>query len=142
MLILQIFWRMFIVLLVFLICIYPITFTFPEDPNFIKWKITIFYGLFGVLLMVSGFVFKKGIIGLVKPSGVKIPAFIWPKIDVYYSVVFLILAILNAWFVIFMSVEQWLKFRLSAPTLVLACCTVLISLLVSNDIIKHQRKTA
>lgn len=114
----------------------------PNAPVFIMWKLTIFYGLFGVLLMTSGFALKKGLIGLIKPSGIDMPVFIWPRIDIYYSVVFLVLAITNAWFVLFMSADQWVNFKLFAPLPILVCYTVLVSFLVSKDIITHERNVA
>ncbi len=129
-------------LLIFKIGVYPLTFMFPKAPTFIMWKLTIFFGLFGVLLLISGFALKKGLIGLVKPRGIDMPGFIWPRIDIYYSVVFLALAITNAWYVLFMSADQWVNFRLFAPLPILVCYTVLVSFLVSKDIIKHERNVA
>jgi intracellular septation protein len=142
MLIFQIFWRMFVVLLTFEIGIYPFTYLLPSTPELIMWKITIYYGLFSVLLVIFGFASKKGLIGLVKPKGVDMPVFIWPKIDFYYSIVFLLLAIVNGWFVLFTTEEQWINFKLFAPYPVLVCYTIIVSLLVSKDIIKHEQKIA
>ena len=135
-------WRMFIVLLIFEFGVYPFTFLLPNAPEFIMWKLTIFYGLFGAILIISGFVSKRGLIGLVKPMGIDMPDFIWLRIDVYYSIVFLLLAILNAWFVLFMTQEQWVNFKLFAPYPVLVFYTIIVSLLVSKDIIKNEQKVA
>ena len=142
MLIFQIFWRMFLVLLIFEIGLYPFTFLLPSIPELILWKPTIYYGLFGFVLMLFGVVSKKGLIGLVRPKGIDMPVFIWPKIDVYYSIVFLILAISNVWFVLFMTEEQWFNFKLFAPYPVLMVYTVIVSLLVSRDIIRYEQKVA
>ncbi len=139
MLIIQIFWRMFVALLIFEIGIYPLILLLPNVSEIIMWKLTIFYGLFGVLLMISGLVLKKGLIGLIKPSGIDLPVFIWPRIDIYYSVVFLVLAAANTWFVLFMTIDQWVNFKMFAPDLILVCYTVLVSFLVSKDIVKNER---
>ena len=133
---------MYIVLLIFQFGVFPFTFLFPNDPGFIQWKLTYYYGLFGVALMISGFVSKKGIIGLVKPRGIEMPVFIWPKIDVYYSVVFLLLAIVNAWFVLFMTEDQWVNFHLFGDFPVLVFYTIIVSLLVSKEIVKYEKKVA
>ena len=129
-------------LLIFEIGVYPLTFMLPNAPSFIMWKLTIFYGLFGALLVISGFSLKNGLIGLVKPSGIDMPVFIWPRIDIYYSFVFQVLAITNAWFVLFMPADQWVNFKLFAPLPILVCYTVLVSFLVSKDIIRHERNVA
>ena len=132
---------MFIVLLIFEFGVYPFTFLIPNSPEFIMWKLTIYYGLFGVVLMISGFVSKRGLIGLVKPKGIDMPVFIWPRIDVYYSIVFLLIAILNVWFVLFMTEAQWVNFKLFVPYPVLVFYTVIVSLLVGKDIIKYGSKS-
>lgn len=131
-----------VALLLFEIAAYPFTFLLPNVPKLIMWKLTIYYGFFGVGLMISGMVSKRGLIGRVKPKGIDMPVFIWPRIDIYYSIVFLLLAILNAWFVLFMTEGQWFNFRLFAPYPVLVVYTVIVSLLVSRDIIKHNQKVA
>ena len=133
---------MYIVLLIFQFGVFPFTFLFPNDPGFIQWKLTYYYGLFGVALVISGFVSKKGLIGLIKPGGIEMPEFIWPRIDVYYSVIFLLLAIVNAGFVLFMTETQWVNFRLFVDFPVLVFYTIIVSLLVSKDIIKHEKKIA
>ena len=92
--------------------------------------------------MVTGVVSKRGLIGLVKPRGIDMPASIWPKIDVYYSVVFLMLAISNACFVLFMTEEQWVNFKLFVPFPILIVYTVIVSLLVSKDIIRNEQRIA
>jgi intracellular septation protein A len=133
---------MFVVLLIFELGVYPFTFLLPNIPELIMWKLTIFYGLFGVVLLISGVVFKRGLIGLVKPQGIDMPVFIWPRIDVYYSIIFLLLAMTNVWFVLFMTEEQWFNFKFFTPYPVLVLYTVIVSILVSKDIIKNEQKVA
>ena len=133
---------MYVALLVFGLVVFPLTYLLPNDPEFIKWKMTFYYGLFGVALVISGFVLKRGLIGLVKPRGIVVPVCIWPKIDVYYSVIFLLLAIANAWFVLFMTEEQWVNFKLFVDFPVLVFYTIIVSLLVSKDITKYENKVA
>ena len=133
---------MYLVFLIFGLIVSPLTLLFPDDPSLIKWKLTFYYGLFGIALMLSGLISKRGLIGLVKPKGIDMPAFIWPKIDLYYSVVFLSLAMVNAWFVLFMTEEQWVNFKLFVDFPVLIVYTILVSLLVSKNIIQHENKVA
>jgi intracellular septation protein A len=106
------------------------------------WKITIYHGTFGLLLLFFGSVFKRGLIGLVKPKGIDIPTFIWPKIDIYYSIVFILLAIINALVVLFMSEGQWVNFKLFVPFPSLIIFTVIVSLFVSKDIINYEQQNA
>ncbi len=133
---------MYVALLVFGLVVFPLTYLLPNDPEFIMWKLTLYYGLFGVALVISGFISKRGLIGLVKPRGIEMPVSIWPKIDVYYSVIFLLLATANAWFVLFMTEEQWVNFKLFVDFPVLVFYTIIVSLLVSKDIIKYENKIA
>jgi len=133
---------MYLVFLVFSFAIYPLTFLFPNDPKLIAWKITYYYGLFGILLLLSRQFTKKGLIGLVRSSGVDAPRVIWLKVDIYYSIVFIVLAIINSWFVLFMSTDQWVNFRLFVPFPALVVYTVIVSMLVNKDIINHEKGIA
>jgi intracellular septation protein A len=90
------------------------------------WKLTIQYGLFGIVLLISGIALKRSLIGLIRPQGLDVLVLIWPRIDMYYAVIFLVLA----------------NFRFFAPYPVLVVYTVVVSLLVSNDIIKHEQNVA
>jgi intracellular septation protein A len=103
------------------------------------WKLTIQYGLLGIVLLISGIALKRSLIGLIRPQGLDVLVLIWPRIDMYYAVIFLVLAILNVWFVLFMTEDN---FRFFAPYPVLVVYTVVVSLLVSNDIIKHEQNVA
>jgi intracellular septation protein A len=133
---------MFVLLLIFEICVYPFSLLLPHSPQFIMWKLTIQYGLLGIVLLISGIALKRSLIGLIRPQGLDVLVLIWPRIDMYYAVIFLVLAILNVWFVLFMTAEQWVNFRFFAPYPVLVVYTVVVSLLVSNDIIKHEQNVA
>jgi intracellular septation protein len=133
---------MYVALLVFQLIVFPLTYLLPADPAFIKWKISFYYGLFGIALIISGIYTKRGIIGLLKPKGINMPEFIWPKIDLYFSVVFILLALLNAWFVLYMTENHWVNFKLFVPVPVLAIYTIFVSLLVSKNIIENEQKIA
>lgn len=142
MLIFQIFWRMYIVFTLFSLAVYPFTFLFQDDPSLIKWKITFYYGLFGLALIISGVFSKKGLIGLIKPSGIDMPIFIWPKVDIYYSVVFLMLAISNAGVALFLTEDVWVNFKLLVPFPAIVIYTLVVSFLVSLKIIRYEQKGA
>ena len=103
-----------------MLAVFPLTYLLPDNPVFIKWKITFYYGLFGVALIVSGILSKRGLIGLLNPKGIDMPMFIWPKIDIYYSVVFISLPVANGWFALFMTETQWVNFKLFVPLPVLS----------------------
>jgi intracellular septation protein A len=140
MLILKIFWRMCLIYLIFGLLLSPLALYLPIDIVFIKWKTTFYDGLFSIVLLVSGLASKRGLIGLVKPSGIDMPQFIWPKIDIYFSVVFMFFAIANSWIAIFATEEQWVDFNLFVSFPMLLICTVFVSFLVSINIIKYERK--
>lgn len=133
---------MYLAFLLFSLAIYPLTFLFPSDPQRIMWKITFYHGIFGIFLIAFSFVSKRGVIGLIRSKGVAIPDFIWPKIDIYYSIIFILLAVINAWFVLFMSVDQWVDFKLFVPFPVLVFYSVIVFMLVSKNIIEHEQKNA
>jgi intracellular septation protein len=142
MLIFQLLWRMYLVFFLFSMAIFPLTLVLKNDPFLIQWKPTYYYGLFGISLIISGLLSKKGLIGLIKPNGIDMPLFIWPKIDLYYSVVFLLIAFSNALVVLFMSEDVWVNFKLLVPLPSLVVYSIIVSLLVSVNIIKYEKHKA
>ncbi len=133
---------MYLAFLLFSFSIYPLTFIFFTDPQHIMWKITFYHGIFGVFLLVFSFVSKKGITGLIFSKRIAIPNSIWPKIDFYYSIVFILLASINAWFVLFASEDQWVDFKLFVPFPVMVFYSVIVYLLIRGEIVQHEQKNA
>lgn len=90
-----------------------------HDENFIKWKPTILYWVFGFALAISQFGFRKNLIRQVMEQNIKLPEPVWAKVGLSWMVFFFLLGVLNlvAAFVIFRAdTSAWVSFKLFGLT--------------------------
>lgn len=85
-----------------------------HNENFIKLKPTIIYGVFGVVMLLSQFVFKKNLMREAMEEQIKLPDPVWHKLGVAWIVFFAVLACLNLLvaFVLFKdNTAAWVNFK-------------------------------
>lgn len=86
-----------------------------HNEDFIKLKPTIIYGVFGTVLLVSQFGFKKNLMRKAMEEQIKLPEDVWHKLGVSWIVFFAVLALLNLLvaFVLFKNnTAAWVNFKL------------------------------
>ena len=86
-----------------------------HNENFIKMKPTIIYGVFGIVMLLSQFVFKKNLMREAMEEQIKLPEDVWHKLGVAWIVFFAVLAVINLLvaFVLFKdNTGAWVNFKL------------------------------
>ena len=83
---------------------------FFQDENFIKWKVTIAYLVFAVGLLISQWMDKPLIKGLLGKE-VSLPDAIWCKINHAWVGFFLVLAVGNIYIAYKMPLDVWVNFK-------------------------------
>ena len=110
----------FVIVLVF----GSLTLIFHND-EFIKWKVTILYSLFAVGLFVSNRMGKpilKNLLG----KELELPNPVWQKLNLAWSIFFLLCAISNIYVAFWLPLSVWVNFKvfgLLAATLIFALGT-------------------
>jgi intracellular septation protein len=66
-----------------------------ENEVFIRWKPTILYWCFTLILLVSQFVFRKPAIRYVMGSQLELPAHVWNRMNLSFALFTLIMGLLN-----------------------------------------------
>lgn len=66
-----------------------------ENDVFIRWKPTILYWCFSLVLFVSQYVFKKPAIEYVMGSQMDLPTHVWNKMNTSFAVFTLVMGVLN-----------------------------------------------
>ncbi len=84
---------------------------FLQDPNFIKWKVTIINALFGIALLVSNSFFNKNLIKEMMGEALPFPDNIWGKLNLAWAIFFLSCAVLNIYIAYTFSLETWVNFK-------------------------------
>jgi intracellular septation protein len=81
-----------------------------QDETFIKWKPTVLYGLFGVILAVGKLAFRRDLIALLLKD-IALPAHVWSAVTWSWIAFFAAMAVAN-WYVAFhFSLETWVNFK-------------------------------
>ncbi|QBQ97546.1 septation protein A [Paraburkholderia pallida] len=87
-----------------------------HDETFIKWKPTVLYWAFSVVLLVSQVAFGKNLIEAMMGKQISLPPRIWTQLNFVWSVFFALLGILNLFVAFHFSTDAWVDFKLFGAT--------------------------
>ncbi|HEX5363496.1 MAG TPA: septation protein A [Gallionella sp.] len=85
---------------------------FLHDESFIKWKPTVLYWLFSVVLLFSNLLFKKNLIRSLLQEKVALPLHVWQRLNLIWSLFFAALGMLNLYIAFNYSTDIWVNFKL------------------------------
>jgi intracellular septation protein len=81
-----------------------------QDETFIKWKPTVLYGLFGVILAGGRLFFGRNLLSHLMP-GIALPEAIWSRLTWSWVAFFALMGVAN-WYVAFhYPTETWVNFK-------------------------------
>ncbi|QCI25484.1 septation protein A [Buchnera aphidicola (Sitobion avenae)] len=109
---------------------------FFHDSQFIKWKITIIYIIFSLVLLISQFLTKKTMIQRFLEKDIKISHVYWRKINFFWSLFFLFCGILNIYIAFYFSEKEWVNFKVFGFTSLTFVLILLTSIYINFKISK------
>jgi intracellular septation protein len=83
-----------------------------QDETFIKWKPTVLYWLFGVVLAVSATLFDRNLIRLMLSEQVRLPPAIWARLNWSWVAFFVFMGTANLYVAYNFSTDLWVNFKL------------------------------
>ena len=83
-----------------------------HDESFIKWKPTVLYWLFSVVLLFSNLLFKKNLIRSLLQEKIALPLQVWHRLNLIWSLFFASLGMLNLYIAFNYSTDTWVNFKL------------------------------
>ncbi|MDP2752573.1 MAG: septation protein A [Rhodocyclaceae bacterium] len=83
-----------------------------RDPTFIKWKPTVLYWLFSLVLLVSNSFLKKNLIRKMMEVQMTLPDSLWNRLNLAWAVFFAFMGIANLYVAFSFSEETWVNFKL------------------------------
>jgi intracellular septation protein len=83
-----------------------------RDPTFIKWKPTVLYWLFAVVLLGSVLLMKKNLIRAMMEKQVALPDRVWSKLNLAWAGFFAFMGVLNLYVAYNFSESDWVNFKL------------------------------
>lgn len=83
-----------------------------HDPTFIKWKPTVLYWLFAVVLLVASVFFNRNLIRALMQAQMELPASLWAQINGAWIGFFTLMGFVNLYVAYSYSEEAWVNFKL------------------------------
>jgi intracellular septation protein len=83
-----------------------------HNEIFIKWKPTILYWLLAILFLGSSIIGKKPILQRLMEANIQLPLPIWRKLNLSWSIFFLLLGCANLYVVYHFTTNTWVNFKL------------------------------
>jgi intracellular septation protein len=83
-----------------------------QDETFIKWKPTVLYWLFSVVLAGSAALFRKNLIQAMLSEQFKLPAPIWARLNWSWVLFFALMGVLNLYVAYNFTTDLWVNFKL------------------------------
>ncbi len=83
-----------------------------QDEIFVKWKPSIFYWVFAIILFASHFIGEKTIIQRMLESNIEAPVAVWPKLNMVWAWFFTLLGFVNIYVIYNFSTNAWVNFKL------------------------------
>ncbi|QIQ41862.1 MAG: septation protein A [Buchnera aphidicola (Microlophium carnosum)] len=111
---------------------------FFHDSQFIKWKITIIYIVFSIVLLISQFLTKKPMIQRFLEKDIKISNIYWRKINFFWSLFFLFCGILNIYIALYFSEKTWVNFKVFGVTSLTFFLILITSIYINYKISKDK----
>ncbi|MFH0256869.1 septation protein A [Vibrio rumoiensis] len=108
---------------------------FFHDDNFIKWKVTIIYALFAVGLLVSDFLGKPVIKGMLSKE-ITVPNSVWKRVNLAWVGFFAVCAALNIYVAYELPLDVWVNFKVFG----LLIATFAFTILTGIYVYKHMPK--
>lgn len=87
-----------------------------QDETFIKWKPTVLYWFFSLILLISNVVFKKNLIQLMMEKQMALPLPIWTKLNTSWVIFFATMGLINLYVAFNFPVDTWVTFKLFGST--------------------------
>jgi intracellular septation protein len=110
-----------------------------HDETFIKWKPTVLYWLFGIILFGADFLFRKNLIRAMMEKQLTLPDAVWRKLNLSWVAFFALMGAANLYVAFHFPTETWVDFKLFGGTGLMVVFIVAQGLLLSRHI-EHEEK--
>ena len=87
-----------------------------QDETFIKWKPTVLYWLFAVVLWGFSQLIGKNLIRVMLEKQLNLPSLVWKKLNLSWIVFFIFMGCINLYVAYNFSLDTWVNFKLFGST--------------------------
>jgi intracellular septation protein len=110
-----------------------------QNDAFIKWKPTLLYWIFAVVLIGANLFAKKNIIKSMMGKEISLPETIWNKLNIAWAIFFTGLGVLNLYVAFNYSIDTWASFKLFGTMALMFVFIIGQSLAINKHIINEDK---
>lgn len=116
---------------------------FLKDDRFIKWKPTILYWIFSVIILASQFIGKSTIMEKLMGSQLSMPKAIWSKVNLSWGLFFLVAGLLNVYVAFYYGgseiteqarTDLWVNFKVFGLMILTLAFAIIQALMIAKHI--------
>ena len=105
-----------------------------NDLEFLKWKVTIIYALFALVLLIAQFGFKKLLIKQLLGKEITLPESVWKNLNLGWSGFFILCMLLNIYISRYLSDDIWVDFKSFGIIGMTFVATIITGLYISGSV--------
>jgi intracellular septation protein len=111
-----------------------------RDPTFIKWKPTVLYWAFAVVLLGADLLLKKNMIRTMMQAQMSLPDAVWTRLNLSWVAFFALMGVANLYVAYHYSESTWVNFKLFGGIGLMVVFVVIQGLMLSRFLESEQRK--
>jgi intracellular septation protein len=111
-----------------------------RDPTFIKWKPTVLYWTFAVVLLGADVLLKKNVIRTMMQEQLSLPDPVWTRLNLSWVIFFAAMGAANLYVAYNYSEGTWVNFKLFGGIGLMVAFVILQGLMLSRFIQNEQSK--
>lgn len=109
-----------------------------HDETFIKWKPTVLYWLFGIVMGGAELLFRKNLIRAMLGEQVRLPDGVWTRLNWSWAGFFVFMGAANLYVAYHFSTDAWVNFKLFGGMGLMLLFVVLQALFLARHIEEKQ----
>lgn len=103
-----------------------------HDETFIKWKPTVLYWVFALVLLASAVFFRKNLIRLMLQQQISLPEQIWQRLNISWVAFFALMGLVNLYVAYNFPTDTWVNFKLFGTLLIMLAFVLLQGMMLSR----------
>ena len=109
-----------------------------HDETFIKWKPTVLYWAFAVVLLGAQWFFNKNFIRVMMEKNIALPELIWSRLNLSWATFFAIMGVVNLYVAFNFSTDTWVNFKLFGSMGLMILFVILQGLMLSKYALEQE----
>ncbi|NIG63025.1 MAG: septation protein A [Serratia symbiotica] len=116
-----------------------LTLVFHNDL-FIKWKVTVIYSFFALVLLISQLVLKKPLVQRMLGKELTLPEKVWSNLNLAWAVFLLVCGLANIYVAFWLPQSTWVNFKVFGLTALTLVFTLISGIYIYQHIPEETKK--